>query len=621
VRRFSAGILTALALLGTGCKDEGMIAVHSLTFTGVHAVSESRLRDVLATRPSSWMPFGHKHYFDREQLDADLKRIGAFYADQGYPRARVTGVKVHLDNAGDAVDITVAVAEGEPVILRTVRFSGFDVLPPDDLQRVRRRMPLTLGRPRERQAVITTHEMALDALRDDGYAYARVAVSEQDGPDGSQAVITFAAEPGPLCTFGPVEVVGNRTVGDNVIKRQLSYKPGDRYGRSLVQRSQRRLYSLDLFQFATVNPVETEAKNPVVATRVTVAEAKHHRVNFGVGYGTEEKARVDGEYHNLNFLGGARTAGVHARWSSLDRGVRADFNQPFFFSRQWSLGAEAQQWYTYTPAYRDIVTGVRATLIRRLGALSSVSASFTSEYDSSAISNDVLTDLTLRNDLIALGLDPRTGRQEGQLNAIALDFQRMTADNILNPQHGYQLALHAEDAGRILPGTFSYFGISVDARHYMPLGGRVIWANRLQAGSISPARDLSGNVPFSKLFFLGGATSLRGWGRYEVSPLSGSGLPIGGESMLAFATEARVRLGDKLGAVAFFDAGNVWSTAWTIRPSDLRYDIGPGIRYMTPVGPLRFDFGYQLNPIPGLLVNGQPEQRRWRIHFSIGQAF
>ena len=78
--------------------------------------------------------------------------------------------------------------------------------------------------------------------------------------------------------------------------------------------------------------------------RVTVAEGKHQRVNFGVGYGTEENGRVDGEYHHVNFLGGARSAGVHARYSSLDRGVRLDFNQPYFFRPHFSLGVEGQQW-------------------------------------------------------------------------------------------------------------------------------------------------------------------------------------------------------------------------------------------------------------------------------------
>src|SRR4029077_11626929 len=110
-------------------------------------------------------------------------------------------------------------------------------------------------------------------------------------------------------------------------------------------------------------------------------------------------------------------------------------------------------------------------------------------------------------------------------------------------------------------------------------------------------------------------------GRYEVSPLSGSGFPIGGLSMLEGSSEVRMAVLNKIGAVAFFDYGNVWADSWTLDLGDLHYAVGPGLRYVTPIGPLRVDLGYQLNPIEGLLVNGQPEQRRWRLHFSIGQAF
>jgi outer membrane protein assembly factor BamA len=354
---------------------------------------------------------------------------------------------------------------------------------------------------------------------------------------------------------------------------------------------------------------------------VTVAESNHQRVNFGVGYGTEEKGRIDSEYHHLNFLGGARTAGVHGRYSSLDRGLRLDFNQPYLFSPHLSLGAEGQQWYTYTPAYQSIVTGGRLTLTHRWSAQSSIAISGMTERNTSEIKSDVLNDPTLYTDLIALGLDPTTGRQQGTLGAVGLDLQHSTADNLLNARRGYQIALHAEEAGRVLPGTFNYDAVSIDGRHYLPIGSNIVFANRMQIGNIRPAHGKPGEVPFSKKYFLGGAGSVRGWGRYEISPLSGSGLPLGGNTLFAFSSEVRTTLSGNIGGVLFLDGGNVWEQGWAIHLNDLRYAVGPGLRYQTPIGPIRFDFGYQLNPIPNLVVNGKPEQRHWRIHFSIGQAF
>jgi outer membrane protein assembly complex protein YaeT len=612
----------ALVLLGctTGCKEGGTIKVHSLSFKGVKAVDESRLKDALATRQSSKIPWGKKYFFDRTRFDADLKRMQAFYADRGYPDARVTGFDVKLNDKQDQVDITVTIAEGEPVLVKAIDFTGFDQIPPAHLDELKKRAPLKVGRPRDRQLVVTTHEMAVNELKDHGFPYGKVSTGEDDGSDGKQAVLTFTAEAGQLAHFGAVEVVGNKSVDEHIIRRELTFKPGELFQRSVVQDSQRRLYGLELFQFANIEPQNQEQQPEEVPVRVTVAEGNHQRTNFGVGYGTEEKARVDAEYHHVNFLGGARSAGAHVRWSSLDRGLRLDFNQPYFFRPHFSLGAEGQQWYTYTPAYNSVVSGVKLTLKHRTNERSSWAASITSEYDSSTIAADVLNDPSLRPSLIALGLDPTTNQQAGTLNALGFDWQHSTADNLLNAHRGFQIALHAEEAGRLVRGSFNYYSASADGRHYLPITDNLVLASRVQMGYIRPVGDDAANVPFSKKYFLGGATSIRGWGRYEVSPLAG-GLPIGGNSMFAFSEELRAVLQGNLGGVLFLDAGNVWADPTGFKLGGLRYAIGPGLRYQTPVGPIRFDFGYQLNPTPDLLVNGSPQTRRWRVHFSIGQAF
>jgi outer membrane protein assembly complex protein YaeT len=607
--------------MAAACKEEGTISVHKLTFTGVKAIDVSSLKNALATKESSKIPFTKKKYFDRSRFDADLKRITAFYTDRGYPDARVTGFDVKLNAKQDAVDLSITIAEGDPVKVAAVTFVGFDVIPAQHLAALEKQAPLKVGQPRDRQLVLTTHELALNELRDHGFPYAKVTTAEDDGANGKEARLSFSAVPGTLAHFGDISISGNKSVSDHVIQRQLTFHSGDLYQRSRVQDSQRRLYAMELFQFANVQPLDVEQQPADAPMAVTVAEGNHQRVNFGVGYGTEEKGRVDAEYHHLNFLGGARSAGAHVRWSSLDRGIRLDFTQPYFFTPHFSFSAEGQDWYTYTPAYRSVVTGGKATFTHRQSAQTSWSASLTSEHDSSLVTPVVLADPKQRANLIALGLNPITGTQSGTLNALGVDLQHSTADNILNAHRGYQLAFHAENAGRIVPGSFAYTGVSGDARYYHAIFSQaIILASRAQFGNLAPASSDPAKVPFAKKYFLGGATSVRGWGRFELSPLS-QGLPIGGNSMFAFSEEVRAALHGNLGGVIFLDAGNVWADSWGIRLNDLRYAVGPGLRYQTPVGPIRFDFGYQLNPIPGLLVNGSPQARRWRVHFSIGQAY
>ena len=390
-----------------------------------------------------------------------------------------------------------------------------------------------------------------------------------------------------------------------------------------MQDSQRRLYGLELFQFANVEPLNPEQQPDDVPIRVTVAEGKHQRVNFGVGYGTEEKARVDAEYHHVNFLGGARSAGAHARWSSLDRGVRLDFNQPYFFAPHFSLGVEAQQWYTFTPAYDRWSTGAKATLTHRQTPADVVVGV---DHERARQQPDHRRrrshDPTLRNDLIALGLDPTTRRAErhaerARLRPAALDRRQPAeraprlSDRVPRRGGGPAAARHVQ----LLRGVRSTAGTTCRSatRSWSPAA--------LQIGNIRPVGDDPTNVPFSKKYFLGGATSIRGWGRYEVSPLSdrpadrrqqharvqrGTARDAARQLRRRALPRCRQRLGRVAGA---------------FKLDDLRYAVGPGLRYQTPVGPIRFDVGYQLNPIPGLLVNGSPQTRRWRMHFSIGQAF
>jgi outer membrane protein assembly complex protein YaeT len=620
-------VLAALA----GCKEEGGVKVSSFTFNGNEAVTTGQLKQVLATQASSKIPWGTKHYFSREQFEADLKRIVAFYTDRGFPDARVTGFDVQLSDDQSSVKIAVNIDEGEPIVVERVGLEGFESLPAAHRAALEGRMPQKVGQPLDRALMQASREVALDELRDHGHPYASVRVAELPGASERARVLQLRADPGPVAVHGEIEISGNTSVSDGVVRRQLTFRPGDLYQVGKLRESQRRLYGLELFQFANVEPIRTEERATVVPTRVTVTEGKHRRVNFGIGYGTEEKARAEVDWRHVNFFGGARTAGVQARYSGIDGGVRLNLTQPYLFSPRFSLTGSGQAWHTSEPAFTLDTVGGRVTVTRRLiasgGPLSerspvtTMSLSYVNERESYTISNEALLDLTFRDELISLGLDPRFGTGEGQRSAMLLDVGRNTTDNLLDARRGYLANVHLEKAGRFLGGTWDYLEVTTEGRYYQALGERLVLAGQFRAGSIDGGGPIEANVPFFKRYFLGGSTNLRGWGRYEVAPLSGGGLPIGGTTFATFSAEARFPIWRGLAGVVFMDGGNVWPGEWDFQLNDLRYDVGPGLRYNTPVGPIRLDVGYQLNPLEGLLVNGEPQSRRFRFHFSIGQAF
>jgi outer membrane protein assembly complex protein YaeT len=623
-RARSAAVALTLVLIGgvaAGCHEEGEIKVASLKFEGVKQVNKTALANALKTKQGSRLWWGRKRYFDRRDFDADLKRIEAFYHDRGFPDARVSSVDVQPNQKQDAVAVTVRITEGEPIRVADIALEGFDVLPDRPRRRLERELPLKAGEPLDRQLAAASRERAVNVFKDHGYPYAQVRLTNEP-LEMRRERVTLRAEPGTLAYFGPIQVNGEASVSDDLIRRELTFKPGEEFSRAKMTSAQQKLYGMELFQFVNVESQEDKTQQlPEVPVRITVGESKHRKVNFGLGYGSEEHVRARIRWDHVNFFGGARHLGLEGRWSSLDRGVRAEFREPFFIRPALSLNFEGQQWHAAEPVYTQNTVGGRAIIRHEVTPKQFWSVSVINEYQQSKIEDVALDDPTIRNNLIALGLDPRTGESRGTVGALAFDFSRRTANNLIDARRGYLLTFHAEEAGDWLWGTYNYFNVGLEGRYYHPIVRRVIVAQRVVLGALDPSDNLDANVPFAKRFFAGGANSNRGWGRYEVSPLDSTGLPIGGLSALDASSEVRFPIMGKLGALVFLDYSTISPQRWTFELGELHYSVGTGLRYQTPIGPARVDIGYQLNPIDGLLVNGEPQQRQWRVHFSIGQAF
>ena len=179
-------------------------------------------------------------------------------------------------------------------------------------------------------------------------------------------MLTVAAEPGPTAVFGPLTISGESSVGEEVIRRQLAFGPGDPFKRSRIVESQRRLYGLELFDFVNIDVPSLQAQPTEVPVRLSVTEGRHHRLKVAVGYGTEEKARIAGSLANVNFLGGGRTGSIEGKWSSLDRGVKANLGIPYLLSSSYRADIQVQQWDAHEPAYQLLTRGGRATVARQL---------------------------------------------------------------------------------------------------------------------------------------------------------------------------------------------------------------------------------------------------------------
>ena len=165
----------------TACHETGDVQVTKITFTGNTAIPAAQLKTVIATQESGFLPLSRKHFFDRVEFDRDVKRIEAFYADRGYPHAKVVGIDVKLNDAKDQVAIDVKIDEGTPVIVENVTLEGLDVLPAAHFNQLKTQLPVKADQPRDQKLILVAHDLIVNELRDHGFPYATARMVERPG--------------------------------------------------------------------------------------------------------------------------------------------------------------------------------------------------------------------------------------------------------------------------------------------------------------------------------------------------------------------------------------------------------------------------------------------------------
>ena len=473
-------------------------------------------------------------------------------------------------------------------------------------------LPLRAGTALTDELEKATGDRAVEILQNHGYPYAQLSIARVP-IDATRARVIVRAEPGTRGYFGSIDIAGNRNVDDAIIRRRLAYAPGDMFRRSAIERTQQRIGQLGLFKSVEIRAHDIDLQPAEVPTLITVVERSPWRWNLSAGYAAGEKLGFEAGISHLNFFGAARRFDLRGRVSEIERTGEVAFTQTEAWHQSLSLSLQAR--------HQEIDEQSFFTMSR--GGQAAVSWQWTKEFAST-----VSYAAALERSVVDESLEALLGLQDGMLSAWSIDLDHRRTDTseraglMGTTTDGWTtqvMALHVEQAGWWMPGTFNYFNLIGDVRHYRrAFRDRVVFASRFRYGAIDGA---DAEIPLLKRFFLGGAAEMRGWGVYEVSPLSPSGEPVGGRSMMTAIGEMRIRTLPRLTVALFVEAGNAWEDPWAVHLNDLLYDAGPGIRLDTPFGLIRFDFGYQLKLLEGLRIDGQPQEHRWRINFGIGEAF
>lgn len=628
--------LSMLTLCAVGCGSRphprapvppGQAAIGEITIKGADHVDTDELRDGLGLLRARELGQPFAPY----QVALDRQRIQGFYDRRGFFSATVSSEN---NRTPEKVDVTFTVIEGPRAKLARVDVIG---LPPDSpvtAAELRAKMPLEDGDSFDYETYDLARPALVTALQNEGYASARVSGLVLADREKSEAVLRLTVDLGPLSTFGKVTIEGVEGELADSVRSRLRFVEGEPYSATKVEDSRADLYDYGRFSLVRID-LDTAERNPVVPVKVVLGLAPPNELRLGGGLGVNPVAyevRAQAVYSRAGWpttltstrfelrpaVAFQRSDGkVQPRVDAIAGMDRADLLFP-------RVRGTAEAAFTYlaiepftdygprfrlaarAPLYRRIVQGAVGWQLQLLN--------FT-DIDTDAIDEKKQSDLGINGNYFR-----RLGFYE---QSIFVELR----DNPITPRRGIYSELRFEEGTVAAGGSLDYFRIIPDLRSYLSLGPLTV-ATRGRLGFIF------GDIPPTQRFYAGGANSQRGFAERRLSPYSSNttydenGNPsfhrvvIGGGASLELSAELRFPLFEiktlPIGGVIFVDGADVTERTEDLDPFNLHLATGAGLRALTPIGSVRFDFGYRVNRRgSGEVITND----NYAYHLSIGEAF
>ena len=593
--------------------DEGkVVRIQRIVFEGNRQFTARQLKRLLQTREEWFLSIlTGAGNLDPEALKTDVERLTAFYYDNGYVNVKID--EPQIERKEDGLEVTIRIEEGDQYQAGAVKLGGDVIGDPNDLQK---RLEMKSGEvfraSRLRKDILTITERYGDL----GYAFVNVEPLTDLDPEKKQVAVTYKIDKGPEVYFDRIEISGNTKTRDEVIRRELKVQEQQRFNGSDLKLSRARVQRLGLFQ--EVNMTTQRSDQPdKIDLLVDVKESQTGAFTAGAGFSTADHFLFNVRLSENNLFGTGDRVSINADIGSLRRNFTLDYTDPYTFNTYFTTTLSAFNFRTEFDDFDRDGTGVSIEALYPFTALGVRRVPFIG-----ASLDEVRFGLQYRiehsdiHNVSSFFRVPSIESEEGTelTSSIIPTLVRNTLNHPFDPTDGSVQDLSVQFAG--LGGSTEFLVVEGRTRWFYPFYksptfGTFVASTGARFGWGVGQDGRSGHeIPLFERFFPGGINSVRGYRARSLGPREPvfdpennvvDTTPVGGSTQLINNNELIFPIVEQLGlrGVIFFDIGNAFRHDEGIPLNELRYAAGWGVRWLSPIGPLRIEIGYPLDKRKG----------------------
>ena len=586
-------------------QERRKVVIRKISFSGSSAFSPEELTEAMESQEEGFLSWiTGKGSFNREALDLDLERLRAHYLDWGYIQAKIAGPFLMFGPERDWVEIHFDVDEGEQFWVGKVEVQGEPPLKKDEiLPFLKTKEGKIFSRSRLSEDIYGLTEKYADI----GYALANVEPLSQVDFEKRRVNITLSVDKGDLVYVDQIRIQGDTKTRDKVIRREMLLREGQLFSGSDLRESRQRIYALGFFEDVNIN-TEPVGKDRMALT-VSVKERPTGSASAGLGYSSVDKLVGTAQLSFGNLMGRGQRLKFTTEFGSRRQTFDLGFEDPYFLDTNWSLGTDLNNTTVDYTDYSQTDRGGSLSTGYLISGYTRINLSY--RYD----------DVTLTN----LKESVPWFFTGGSTSSMTLGISRDTRDHPWDPTRGNLESASIEQAGWCWGGQNEFYKLSLLGRIHFPL---LLGSSLMLNGRVAYGQGLYGKaLPFAERYFVGGLNSVRGYDYRTLGPevevpgvlsdpaATTTQMVRGGNKMIVLNSELLIPLIKEAGikGLLFLDAGNAYDESEKFFSRPLRMGYGFGVRWFSPIGPLRFEWGYPL------------QKKSWErssvFEFSIGTFF